>query len=58
MVFGLTLKAIPIVKSTLEESGIPALPGSIGLGLLTRLVDHYLKPFFFLEYDNLCSWCN
>jgi len=44
IVFGLMLVAIPVVKATLEKKGLPALIGFIGLGLLTRIIDHYF-PF-------------
>jgi len=44
IVFGLMLIAIPVVKATLEKKGLPALIGFIGVGLLTRIIDHYF-PF-------------
>lgn len=44
IVLGLMLITIPIIKASLIKTGIPALVGFLGLGLLTRLIDYYF-PF-------------
>jgi len=49
--FGALLFFIPVIKSTLERNGIPALVGFLLLGFLTRIIDTYF-PFITPEFQN------
>ena len=47
--FGTLLIFIPVVKSALERTGIPALVGFLLLGFISRIIDAYF-PFITPEF--------